>query len=95
MLGLEARAQHRPSELSGGEQQRVSIARALANAPDVLLADEPTGNLDSSRAVELIELLDKMRRTDGRTIVLVTHDQELARHHADRIIRLRDGRVVE
>ncbi len=94
-VGLEARAQHRPSELSGGEQQRVSIARALANAPDVLLADEPTGNLDSSRAVELIELLDKMRQTDGRTIVLVTHDQELARNHADRLIRLKDGRVVE
>ncbi len=94
-VGLEARAHHRPSELSGGEQQRVSIARALANAPEVLLADEPTGNLDSSRAVELIELLDEMRRTDGRTIVLVTHDQELARNHADRIIRLRDGRVVD
>jgi putative ABC transport system ATP-binding protein len=94
-VGLEARAHHRPSELSGGEQQRVSIARAMANAPDVLLADEPTGNLDSSRAVELIELLDEMRRTDGRTIVLVTHDQELARNHADRFIRLRDGCVVD
>ena len=94
-VGLESRSQHRPSELSGGEQQRVAIARALANGPDVLLADEPTGNLDSSRAIELIELLDEMRRKDGRTIIIVTHDQELAKNHADRIIRLKDGKVVE
>ncbi len=94
-VGLEARADHRPSELSGGEQQRVAIARALANEPEVLLADEPTGNLDSSRASELMSFLEDMRRNDGKTIVLVTHDQELGAAHADRTIRLRDGRVVE
>ncbi|MEP7274382.1 MAG: ABC transporter ATP-binding protein [Acidobacteriota bacterium] len=94
-VGLEARAEHRPSELSGGEQQRVAIARALANEPDVLLADEPTGNLDSSRALELMGFLEAMRRDDGKTIVIVTHDQELARAHADRTIRLRDGQVVD
>ncbi len=93
-VGLEARAEHRPSELSGGEQQRVAIARALANEPDILLADEPTGNLDSHRAAELMSFLDDMRRTEAKTIVLVTHDRELARSHADRTIRLRDGRVV-
>ena len=94
-VGLAARAEHRPAELSGGEQQRVSIARALANEPQVLLADEPTGNLDSGRAAEVIELLDRMRRREGKTVVLVTHDQELARAHADRTIRLKDGMVVE
>ncbi|MEO7367560.1 MAG: ABC transporter ATP-binding protein [Gemmatimonadaceae bacterium] len=94
-VGLEARAEHRPSELSGGEQQRVAIARALANEPDVLLADEPTGNLDSSRALELMGFLEAMRRDNGKTIVIVTHDQELARAHADRTIRLRDGHVVD
>ena len=92
-VGLGARSEHRPSELSGGEQQRVAVARALANEPEVLLADEPTGNLDSGRAAELIGLLDEMRRREGKTIVLVTHDQELARAHADRTVRLRDGRV--
>jgi putative ABC transport system ATP-binding protein len=94
-VGLAARAEHRPAELSGGEQQRVSIARALANEPQVLLADEPTGNLDSGRAAEVIELLDRMRRREGKTVVLVTHDQELAGAHADRTIRLKDGMVVE
>jgi putative ABC transport system ATP-binding protein len=93
-VGLEARALHRPSELSGGEQQRVAIARALANEPDILLADEPTGNLDSRRATELMDFLNEMRRRDQRTIVMVTHDQELARHYADRTIRLKDGKVV-
>ncbi|MGH9841081.1 MAG: ABC transporter ATP-binding protein [Blastocatellia bacterium] len=94
-VGLAARADHRPSELSGGEQQRVSIARAIANEPQALLADEPTGNLDSHRAAEVIGLLDEMRRRDGKTIVLVTHDQELASRYATRMIRLKDGKVIE
>jgi putative ABC transport system ATP-binding protein len=93
-VGLAPRADHRPSELSGGEQQRVSIARALANDPQVLLADEPTGNLDSARAVELLGVLDEMRTRDGKTIVMVTHDQELAHRFATDIIRLKDGKVV-
>lgn len=93
-VGLGARADHRPSELSGGEQQRVSIARALANDPQVLLADEPTGNLDSARATELLELLKTMQR-EGKTIVMVTHDQELAGKFADRIIKLKDGKLAE
>ncbi|HMV83007.1 MAG TPA: ABC transporter ATP-binding protein [Blastocatellia bacterium] len=94
-VGLSPRADHLPSELSGGEQQRVSIARAIANEPQVLLADEPTGNLDSSRAAEVIGLLDEMRRRDGKTIVLITHDQELAHQYATKIVRLKDGRVLE
>jgi putative ABC transport system ATP-binding protein len=94
-VGLSPRAEHRPTELSGGEQQRVSIARALANEPQVLLADEPTGNLDSGRATELISFLNEMRRRENRTIIMVTHDQELVRPYADRTIKLRDGRVVE
>lgn len=94
-VGLSNRADHLPSELSGGEQQRVSIARAIANEPQVLLADEPTGNLDSNRAAEVIGLLDEMRRRDGKTIVLVTHDQELAARYATKIVRLKDGRVME
>jgi ABC-type lipoprotein export system ATPase subunit len=94
-VGLSQRADHRPSELSGGEQQRVAIARAIANEPQVLLADEPTGNLDSNRAAEVISLLDDMRKRDGKTIVMVTHDRELASRYATRIIRLKDGKVVE
>lgn len=93
-VGLSARADHRPSELSGGEQQRVSIARALANDPQVLLADEPTGNLDSARATEILSLLKSMQR-DGKTIVMVTHDQDLAAKFADRIIKLKDGKRAE
>jgi ABC-type lipoprotein export system ATPase subunit len=94
-VGLSHRGDHRPSELSGGEQQRVAIARAIANEPQVLLADEPTGNLDSNRAAEVITLLDDMRKRDDKTIVMVTHDRELASRYATRIIRLKDGKVVE
>ena len=92
-IGLGERTEHRPSELSGGEQQRVSIARALANDPQVLLADEPTGNLDSARATEILELLKAMQRA-GKTTVIVTHDQELAGKFADRIIKLKDGKLA-
>jgi putative ABC transport system ATP-binding protein len=94
-VGLADRLTHRPSELSGGEQQRVAIARALANKPRVLLADEPTGNLDSTRAHELLALLRRMVGSDGLTILMVTHDQELAQSFSDRIIQMKDGRVVE
>jgi putative ABC transport system ATP-binding protein len=93
-VGLADRTEHRPSELSGGEQQRVAIARALANRPRVLLADEPTGNLDSTRAQELLSLLRKMVGRDRLTILMVTHDQELAARFADRILFMKDGRVV-
>src|SRR5436190_14521902 len=94
-VGLSDRLTHRPSELSGGEQQRVAIARALANRPRVLLADEPTGNLDSTRANELLALLRAMVDGDKLTIVMVTHDHELAKTFADRIVLMKDGRVVE
>jgi putative ABC transport system ATP-binding protein len=94
-VGLADRLTHRPGELSGGEQQRVAIARALANSPKVLLADEPTGNLDSTRAHELLGLLRRMATDDALTILMVTHDRELATSFADRIIQMKDGRVVE
>lgn len=93
-VGLADRLTHRPSELSGGEQQRVAIARALANNPKVLLADEPTGNLDSTRAHELLGLLREMVNNDSLTILMVTHDRELATNFSDRIILMKDGRVV-
>ena len=92
-VGLSDRMEHRPDELSGGEQQRVAIARALANRPRVLLADEPTGNLDSTRAHELLSLLREMVGRDRLTVLLVTHDHELASSFADRIIRMKDGRI--
>jgi putative ABC transport system ATP-binding protein len=93
-VGLADRLSHRPSELSGGEQQRVAIARALANRPKILLADEPTGNLDSIRAHELLGLLREMVDGDALTILMVTHDQELANNFADRIVFMKDGKVV-
>lgn len=92
-VGLVDRIDHRPAELSGGEQQRVAIARALANRPRVLLADEPTGNLDSTRAHELLSLLREMVDRDRLTVLLVTHDRELAGSYADRIIIMKDGKV--
>ena len=94
-VGLQGRLDHRPSELSGGEQQRVAIARALANRPRVLLADEPTGNLDSTRAHELLSLLREMVDRDRLTVIMVTHDQELARRFADRIIFMKDGKIMK
>jgi len=93
-VGLADRMTHRPTELSGGEQQRVAIARALANRPKVLLADEPTGNLDSTRAHELLGLLREMVNKDALTILMVTHDHELATSFADRIVLMKDGRIV-
>jgi putative ABC transport system ATP-binding protein len=94
-VGLADRLTHRPAELSGGEQQRVAIARALANSPRVLLADEPTGNVDSKRAHELLALLREMVDKDSLTILMVTHDRELASSFSDRIILMKDGRVVK
>jgi len=93
-VGLADRGHHYPSQLSGGEQQRVALARALANNPPVLLADEPTGNLDSATGRQVIDMLVAVGRKHGRTLVLVTHDADLAAL-ADEIISLRDGRVVE
>ena len=93
-VGLTGRAHHYPSQLSGGEQQRVALARALANDPPIVLADEPTGNLDSSNGRHIMELLRDIHKTRGTTIVLVTHDAELAAI-ADARLVLRDGRVVE
>jgi putative ABC transport system ATP-binding protein len=93
-VGLAARGHHYPVQLSGGEQQRVALARAVARAPALLLADEPTGNLDSSTGAAIIALLLALNRDRGSTLVLVTHDPALAMH-ADRQIALRDGRIVD
>jgi putative ABC transport system ATP-binding protein len=93
-VGLSDRAHHYPSQLSGGEQQRVALARALANAPPIVLADEPTGNLDTTTGHHILELLREVHRVRGTTIVLVTHDADLAAIADSRLV-LRDGRVVE
>ncbi len=92
-VGLAARAQHYPAQLSGGEQQRVALARAVALEPPLLLADEPTGNLDSATGAQIIARLLGLNRERGSTLVIVTHDEALARH-AGRVVRLRDGRVL-
>lgn len=92
-VGLGDRIRHKPNELSGGERQRVAIARALANDPDIILADEPTGNLDSETGQTILSLLKELNADEGKTIILVTHDPD-ATAIADRIVRLRDGRVV-
>ena len=91
-VGLEARADHYPSQMSGGEQQRVALARAAAPRPKILLADEPTGNLDGANGAAIIDLLFGLRDRHGSTLVLVTHSRELA-ERCDRVVRLRDGRV--
>ena len=92
LVGLADRADHKPSELSGGEQQRVAIARALVNKPEIILADEPTGNLDSDRSAEVLALFRGFNREQGQTIILVTHDSEVG-EACDRVIKMRDGRI--
>jgi putative ABC transport system ATP-binding protein len=92
-VGLGERAHHTPGQLSGGQQQRVAIARALVNEPEMLLADEPTGNLDSRTSVEIMEILQRLSRERRITIVLITHEADIA-EYADRIVGFRDGRVV-
>src|SRR4030095_10075522 len=94
MLGMEHRMNHLPAEISGGEMQRVSIARALINRPKILIADEPTGSLDTKRTMEIGEILRELNRTAGLTIVMVTHNPDLARL-GGRIIEMRDGRAYE
>lgn len=91
-VGLEKRMDHKPSEMSGGQQQRVAIARAIAQAPPVILADEPTGNLDSGSTKEIMEILKELHG-EGRTVILITHDNDIAAR-AKRIIRIMDGRIV-
>ena len=92
-MGLSHRRDHLPSKLSGGERQRAAIARSLANEPGVLLADEPTGNLDTKNSAQVTELLCKLHEERRTTMVMVTHDLEVA-HHASRVIRMKDGRIV-
>jgi lipoprotein-releasing system ATP-binding protein len=94
ILGLQDRASHKPSELSGGEQQRVAVARALINNPDIVFADEPTGNLDSKHAQELHELFLHLQKTMGQTFLIVTHNEALAKM-SDRVVHMKDGFIVE
>jgi len=93
-VGLAGRIQHRPIELSGGEQQRVALARALINQPSILLADEPTGNLDSRTGTEVMELIRRLNESLQMTVVLVTHERDLAEKYAERLVSMADGKVI-
>jgi putative ABC transport system ATP-binding protein len=93
-VGLAGRQRHRPKEMSGGEQQRVAIARALSNTPQILLADEPTGNLDSRTSREIMELLKTLNERDGKTVIMVTHDPALAERYAHRTLTMLDGQII-
>jgi putative ABC transport system ATP-binding protein len=95
LVGLTHRLDHKPGELSGGEAQRVAIARALANQPDILLADEPTGNLDSKTSTEIVELLKKFNQENNVTVLMVTHDETSAKSVSHRILRLLDGQITD
>ena len=94
LLGIDHRKDHLPSQISGGEMQRVAIARAMVNMPDILLADEPTGNLDTKRSAEIVHVLQELNKTVGLTVVMVTHNQELARQ-ANRMFEMRDGQISQ
>jgi putative ABC transport system ATP-binding protein len=94
LLGMEHRKSHLPAQISGGEMQRVAIARAMVNRPEILLADEPTGNLDTKRSAEIVQVLQELSQLEGLTIVMVTHNQKLARQ-ADRLFEMKDGLIDE
>ena len=94
-VGLRARMDHRPTELSGGEQQRAALARALINRPQILLADEPTGNLDSHTGIEIMDLIREFNQQMGMTVVMVTHERSLAERYAERMISLADGKLID
>lgn len=93
-VGLSDRANHKPTQLSGGQRQRVAIARALVNDPAIVIADEPTGNLDSARGVDVMDELARLNREEGITLIVITHDADVA-EQADRVLTIRDGRVTE
>jgi len=93
-VGLSDRMKHRPSEMSGGEQQRAALARALVNRPKILLADEPTGNLDSKTGTEIMDLIRELNRTLGMTVIMVTHERPLAERYVSRLVFLGDGKLL-